>query len=395
MDTFPRLDVLLYAHDGRGLGHAGRTIAIGIALRRLAPRLKVLFLSGCRLSRELIGSAPLDWIKLPSYETVVENGASRGIPGKSNFADDDLGRLRAEQIRSLISIYRPRLVLVDHSPQGKHKELLPALAMTTSTDIQWILGVRGIVGRVDKLCSPLASSVFTTHYAGLLWYGDSRVLGTEPLLELGRHFAVTPRQCGYVSRLKALGVQQGSRCNSSGVTVSIPWLGEKTPAFLQRLYNVLNTIGDQWGSWTFYLDQTHQDSAKFGELLQTLPWCRVEEPGERYRDSLLHSKYAVIYGGYNSIMDVLSTSLPALVILRDMGDREQQEHLHKLLRISGDTLLALPEDCREEELRTALQNLTTQKEHFNATINLDGAENAAEYIQELLNTASAKPEEIV
>ncbi len=392
MDTFPRLDVLLYAHDGRGLGHAGRTIAIGIALRRLAPRLRILFLSGCRLTRELIGSAPLDWIKLPSYETVVENGTSRGIPGKSNFSDGDLGRLRAEQIRSVVSTYRPRLVLADHSPQGKHKELLPALQITEPSDIQWILGVRGIVGRVDKLCSPLASSVFAAHYSGLLWYGDSRVLGTESLQEIGRHFAVTPRQCGYVSRLKTLGVQEKSERHKNGVTVSIPWIGEKTPAFLQRLYTALKQGGDRWGPWLFYLDQTHQDSLQFRRLFETLPWCRVEEPGERYRNSLLNSKYAVIYGGYNSIMDVLSTSIPALVILRDMEDREQQEHLDKLLHATDGSLIPLPEDCREEELQNALQKLTVQETHFNVTINLDGAENAAKCILELLNTASACPD---
>ena len=62
-----RLDVLIYAHDGRGLGHAGRSIGIGMALRRLAPQLKVLFVSGCSLAQELIGRAPLDWLKLPSY----------------------------------------------------------------------------------------------------------------------------------------------------------------------------------------------------------------------------------------------------------------------------------------------------------------------------------------
>ena len=51
-----RLDVLIYAHDGRGLGHASRSIGVGMALRRLYPELKVLFVSGCSLSQELIGS---------------------------------------------------------------------------------------------------------------------------------------------------------------------------------------------------------------------------------------------------------------------------------------------------------------------------------------------------
>ena len=114
-NKIPRLDILLYAHDGRGLGHVSRTIAIGIALRRLFPELRVLLLSGCSISQEFIGSAPLDWIKLPSYETVIKSGKSAGIPGKSNFEDRELGTLRGEQIRQIVTLYRPRVVLADHS----------------------------------------------------------------------------------------------------------------------------------------------------------------------------------------------------------------------------------------------------------------------------------------
>ncbi|MEE4242137.1 MAG: hypothetical protein V2I36_11780 [Desulfopila sp.] len=389
MGTLPRLDILLYAHDGRGIGHAGRTIAIGIALRRLAPRLRVLFVSGCRLTRELIGSAPLDWVKLPSYETIVQNGTSRGIQGKSNFSDHDLGVLRAEQIHALVSTVQPRLVLADHSPQGKHRELLPALQRTKTSQTQWILGVRGIVGQVDKLCSTVALSIFAAYYSDLLWYGDSRVLGTGPLLELGQRFSTKPLECGYVSRLKAQGISnQPTHRKNSGVTVSIPWIGEKTPAFLQHLYTVLNKVEDRWGQWILYLDQTHQDSNRFSERFESLPWCHVEEPGERYRESLLGSDYAVIYGGYNSIMDVLSVSVPALVILRDMRDGEQQEHLERLLHTASGTLIPVPEDCSQNELQDALEKLTVQKNRFSATINLDGADNAAKFLIDRLKTAS-------
>ena len=111
------LDILIYAHDGRGLGHASRSIGIGMALRRLFPNLKVLFVSGCRQSQELIGAAPLDWLKLPSYETIVENGKSRGIIGKSMFSDNQIGEFRAKELEHLVALYRPRLVLVDHTPQ--------------------------------------------------------------------------------------------------------------------------------------------------------------------------------------------------------------------------------------------------------------------------------------
>ncbi|MCP4409301.1 MAG: hypothetical protein GY807_16420, partial [Gammaproteobacteria bacterium] len=177
-----------YAHDGRGLGHASRSIGIGMALRRLFPHLKVLFVSGCRQSQQLIGAAPLDWLKLPSYETTVENGKSRGVIGKSMFSDSQIGRFRTKELEHLVALYRPRLVLVDHTPQGKHRELVPALSIGRDIGTLWILGVRGVLGDVDQTRSELAVSLFRKYYRGLLWYGDSRVLGESHLKQLQKQY---------------------------------------------------------------------------------------------------------------------------------------------------------------------------------------------------------------
>lgn len=387
MEAIPRLDVLLYAHDGRGLGHASRTIAIGAALRRLAPDLRVLFISGCRLSQELIGDAPLDWLKLPSYETVVEGGKSRGVRGKSNFTDGQLGRIRSEQILDAVKIYRPRLILADHSPQGKHKELLPALQ--AKGDAHCVLGLRGIVGQVSQVKSALASSIFENHYTSLLWYGDSGVLGNEQLLEIQKYFKTSAVECGYVSGIRERSESLISCSREKfACTVSVPWIGENTPAFLKHLYNVIAETGDGSGKWMLYLDDSHPRSAEFYALFRQLSWCDIEKPGRRYGSSLRNSRCALIYGGYNSLVDVLSLSLPALVILRDMQDDEQQQHLLKLRHSTASSLAVLPEECSEEQLAHVLHNLPHRTSSA-AGINLDGAVNAAKHLLSLLGEGSA------
>ena len=118
----------------------------------------ILFLSGCKESQDLIGTAPLDWIKLPSYETIVSDGRSRGVRGNSNFDDGELGQLRGEQIKQIVKTYNPRIILADHTPQGKHRELLPALQDNNSSDIKWVLGLRGIPGNVSQVRSELAAA---------------------------------------------------------------------------------------------------------------------------------------------------------------------------------------------------------------------------------------------
>jgi len=251
-----RLDILIYAHDGRGLGHASRSISIGMALRRIYPDLKVLFVSGCQMSQELIGPSPLDWLKLPSYETKVTNGKSSGIDGKSNFTDKEIGKIRAKTLGNLIELYKPKLVLADHSPHGKHKELKYALEMSLKANTKWVLGIRGVIGFVPQVKSNLASEVFKKYYSVLLWYGDSSVLGNDSMQQLEKQFSISPIECGYVSRLseihKLLKNKHGANGKYAG-TISIPWLGESTFDLIVKLAKAIGLLGAFYGKWKIFI----------------------------------------------------------------------------------------------------------------------------------------------
>jgi len=384
------LDILIYAHDGRGLGHASRSIGIGMALRRLFPNLKVLFVSGCRQSQELIGAAPLDWLKLPSYETIVENGKSRGIIGKSMFADSQIGEFRTKELEHLVALYRPRLVLVDHTPQGKHRELVPALSISRDIETLWVLGVRGVLGAVDQARSELAVDLFRKYYQGLLWYGDSRVLGESHLKQLRELYGQMPLECGYVSRfaefitLKSGWLERGAQFAG---TVSVPWLGEKSLDFLRQLAKALEIIPENMGNWRLFIDagDSAEIKKKVWSIFAGLHHCCLEQPGERYGEALLRSKTAVIYGGYNSLMDIMHTGIPALVIEREMLDDEQRLHLQRLFAICGSRIISLPEsDATVEQIHTMLLDNLQKKGSQSAAVNLDGAEQAAKVINRLL-----------
>jgi predicted glycosyltransferase len=385
-----RLDVLIYAHDGRGIGHASRSIGVGMALRRLYPYLKVLFVSGCSLSRELIGNAPLDWLKLPSYETKVVQGKSIGVSGKSMYTDQQLGKLRSEELAHLVSLYRPRLVLVDHTPQGKHKELVLALSAGERSDTLWILGVRGVVGAVKQARSELAVTLFKDHYHALLWYGDSCVLGQSHCEQLGQQYNTVPVECGYVLRLAEFAAWNGGLPQQDepiAGTISIPWLGEKTMGFLMILASVLEKIPNSFGRWWLFVDMESSAGVgpKIRELFGEMENCRLESPGINYVPALLHSKTAVIYGGYNSLMDVVYARIPALVVLREMEDEEQQIHLRKLKGVFGEAISTVSETQVSAEELEGLLLANLQKNRFPVIpLNTNGAAHAAKYLYSLL-----------
>jgi len=397
--TISRLDILIYAHDGRGLGHAARSIGIGMALRRLYPRLKVLFVSGCRQSQELIDTVPLDWLKLPSYETRVEDGKSVGILGKSLFADDQLGVFRARELEHLVDMYRPRAVLVDHTPQGKHKELVPALALSKNMGTRWILGVRGVVGDVSQSRSELAGDLFRKYYHELLWYGDGEVLGDVHINQLRHQYGVLSRECGYVSRLAEVSRWKGelfADCAESerlAGTVSVPWMGQKSLVFLEQLSDALAVIPQNSGHWHLFVDTGTSVKVKkyVWDMFAGLAHCTLEEPGPRYGEALIRSRKAVIYGGYNSLVDVLFAGLPALVVERGMCDNEQQLHLQRLQKRLGGLIYVIPEaGILSEQIVSFFLNDVSDGGKPPVGVNLDGATRAAVILNQMLHEEACR-----
>lgn len=389
--TTSRLDLLIYAHDGRGLGHASRSIAIGMAVRRLYPELKVLFITGSRLVSQLIDSVPLDWLKLPAYQTKVVGGVSSGRMAFINLSDTELGECRSSIIQHLIDVLRPRCILADHSPQGKHKELVPSLETTRDTDTSWVLGVRGWVGRVPQVWSDTAKKLFSEHYRHLLWYGDSRLLGEAQPSALKSHFSVQPLETGYVCRISELDqwlpVQHHPNDHLAGI-FSVPWLGENTENVIKQIYHALDKIGSKYGIWRLFVGSPDDFSLqkKIHSLFEKLSFCKITPASEQYREALMKAKTAVIYGGYNSLSDIFYANIPAVVLLREMQDEEQQAHMTRLKLLNKDRLMIYNEkDIEAEELAQVLIRQIHTKKLPKPEINLGGSEMAAKYLFEIIN----------
>lgn len=372
----PELDILLYAHDGRGLGHISRTAAIGLALRRLYPELRILLLTGYGATDALIHNGPLDWLKLPAYRTQVTEGKSQGIDGHSGYSDQQLGQLRGREIQNIVRQLRPKVILADHTPQGKHRELQPALEADSS--VCWLLGVRGVVGDVPQASSQRARELFTNHYSGLLWYGDSEVTGTKQQRVLTDQYQSIIHECGYVSRLREIRYfahSQPKGAKKLAGTIALPWLGEHAPRVLAAMGEALEIIGPDAGQWHIFADIApgQAQAAPFHQL----DYCRLHRPGPLYIDSLLRSRTALLYGGYNSLTDLLAAGTPAVVLQRRMRDNEQEEHLRLLSSHTNDRLITVEEQrVTGRELASALLR-QLELPVRPSTINLDGAENAA------------------
>ena len=382
-----RLDVLIYSHDGRGLGHVSRGVTIGMALRRLFPERKVLFVSGFKQTAMLAGPCPLDWMKLPSYETRIIAGKSKGRLGNTNIKNCYLGPARANLLESIITNFKPRCVLVDHDPPGKREELRPSLRLTSGADTTWILGMRAVVGEVEDFWSDLSKNTFKEHYHSLLWYGDEKVMGNQIPNTLGDFFSTDPIVTGYVSRFLEMKHWAPYHSARYAGTIAVPWLSETSLALLDNLSEAIGGLGETYGKWKIFTDlkKIEAEASTIKSQFDAIPYCTLENVSDQYLATLANSQVAIIYGGYNSLTDIMAAWIPAVVILRGMSDGEQEEHVHKISRLKPNLIYALKEgDVNRRTLAEGLERQLNAAVGDEAEIMLNGAEVAAAKIVESL-----------
>src|SRR5688572_12052464 len=130
--------ILLYSHDGLGLGHVSRNLAIASALTELAPRTAVLVATGVEAIHILNVPAHVDILKLPG---LCKLGNERYVAKRLPLSSADVGAVRMEVLAAAVKAFRPRVVLVDTHPLGIEGELTPALELATATGVRAVLGL--------------------------------------------------------------------------------------------------------------------------------------------------------------------------------------------------------------------------------------------------------------
>ena len=144
----------------------------------------------------------------------------------------------------------------------------------------------------------------------------------------------------------------------------------------KKIYEAIKGIGESHGPWRLFVDQEKKE--KIQDLFRNLSFCTVDEVSERYIPSLVKSKMAIVYAGYNSISDILASRIPAVVLLRDLKDREQQTHVDRLLPFIKDYVTVLTESNTDtQSLQQALESQLHAPPWQNETLNLKGAELSA------------------
>ncbi|HTS38118.1 MAG TPA: glycosyltransferase [Candidatus Solibacter sp.] len=353
--------ILIFTHDGRGLGHLRRLSRVAKVLQEHA---SVLFITGHREASWLV-PPECEFIHLPNLDSLDPRRSRQW--GRQPFLQDGLStgrRLRRDIIASTIRQFQPDAIILDYLPLGMEEEMREFLNALPSCRKYFIS--RGILGSPDQVyrdvLTPSAVHALRELYHAILVMSDIKIVDMAKEYSLDPVLAEKLAYVGYavepVDR-KAIDFVRAKRelppdakwvvCTAGG--------GKEGESLIRRCWEISQVFPE------CYFDIVTGSRSRL--LLESDSWIdghRVHLIPTESRDlPLMHAAADVVIsrGGYNSLTEACMGSAQ-IIVAPIMTDYEQVHHARRLsayrdIRVveSLSTLDLALHECLTAETRAA------------------------------------------
>ena len=352
---------LFYSHDGLGLGHTRRNLAIATALTKLAPQASVLLATGADYVARLGVPPQVDILKLPGLRKIA-NGeyCARHL----NLPVPEIRGLRAELLTTAVKTFFPSVVLVDKHPFGASGEFRAGLEELRKQGGRAALGLRDILDEPEYVLNewrPMRMQHrIAAYYDEVFIYGQRSIFDAATAYEFSPSLTERTSFCGYVENeetpadLDDVKLPFPSREDRvRPVVLATTGGGEDGFAVLESFIRA--AAGAPWQGVVITGPMTPEPEAATIKRL-------AEENGVIVRKFLPHLSALfwsvdalVCMGGYNTLCEAVSKGLPTVCVPRIVPRSEQ------LMRANAFQKLGLLRTIRPDQLSAT--NLRTEIEH--------------------------------
>jgi len=381
---------LFYSHDGVGLGHVRRNLAIARALTDLAPSVTVLLATSASEIGEFALPPNVDTLTLPRLRKLGNDSyASKRLA----LGTPDIIGVRAALLRAATESFRPSVLLADKHPFGAGGELLPALDAVHALGGRSVFGLRDVLDdpshvKAEWECQGLPGRM-NEYYDSILVYGDRRLF--DPVSEYGFPPSVAERTafCGYVYHHDVPPPRwwQHSIPSPNGKPVVVASAGGGEDGFL-ILSSFLKACMDAPWKGVVTTGPYGTSSEQFA-LRQLAESCGAEFHTfvPNLADRIASADAMLSMGGYNSLIEAAVTGTPTVCVPRVAPRTEQLIRASSFARL-GLLRLVDPRQLDVDVLRKEILEVLSWRRpavarRARASLDLGGAQRAARHLAHL------------
>jgi predicted glycosyltransferase len=396
----PARTVLLYAQDGKGMGHITRSLTIARHLIRTYANLSARLVTESPLLDELPLPHGCAYVRLPTH--LVSDTLAKTEEDDEAY-NQHLSDERARILRNVALLLAPDLVLVDHEPFGHRSEFRDGLYALKARhpNTKLVLGLRDIIDDPARIRAKWEAlevyDALENLYDGIVVYGLPHLFDVAQAYSMPPSIRSKLYYCGYVvQERKAVNTDEIRRMyglpRDGPLIVATVGGGrdggpviEAAKVAVARLQQKLPGLSAVFVTGPFMpLDQQARLRA------QSPPRCRVLSTADNFK--LIAAADAVVgMGGYNSVWEALSQGRPLVIVPRSTYKREQTIRA-EVLASHGLARLLQQADLTGESLAEALEWALTldpgsQAQRVRQIVpSFDGAARLAAYLSQWLGS---------
>lgn len=376
--------IFFYCQHSLGMGHFIRAATLA---ERLADAFHVVFVNGGPLPEGVPLPARVERIDLPPLS--MRDDGSLFSPDATLSVEAALER-RRDIMLDLLRTRQPGVLLIELFPFGRRKfepELIPLLEASHAERAcrpRIVCSVRDLLVTArakQQRFDDWAQGVCDRYFDLVLVHADPSFASLEESFHPTRRLSVPVRYTGFVARSEPVaadeqGLREGLIVSAGGGVVGEPLFRAAVEAhrITYPTLGLATTIvaGPFAPSWVV---------SSLLEAARTTKGLQVRSHVADLRDRFRTARASVSQCGYNTMLDVIRSCVPALVVPFAAGrEDEQTRRAHRLADL-GLVRWMDPRELTPDRLACAVAGLLDFRPARGA-LSLDGAEVSARMLQE-------------
>ena len=307
--------VLIYAHDGVGVGHVSKMANLAHLVSEYNKLIDIQFLSGYNKVNNFLNEN-ISYIKLPSYNKILlQENPNRKV------REENSKKIRRDILKAILLKTEFNYIIIDMFYWGTRDELKDILPKVKRKfpDTKIILTLRGVIFSVEHTKAFFNKSIGTKYlnsiFSKIICFCDERIIDINKEY-FDNNLTIPVEYPGYIYH--SISIPQTTKTTTKNILINFGG-SYKCDTILTSLLEYLNNKKESNTNISVILGEYLQQ-----KTINDIYLSNYEFHIQKMlpKEELINTRFDLIIGcgGYNVMIDAIFNNIPFIVIPKDKTD---------------------------------------------------------------------------